>query len=832
MSKAKRVVREGSLSLGSRSSPAAKRQTTDLQDRLVFAKSPTPAASSSLAPAPRSPFEGLTQPPSHNFDSAATVATLRQRNSWLEGELRRTTGDAAALRDRVMEVEEKAREAARVNHTMDHAMIKATTEIEAVVVCMADAIQSGLLSPPDPATASPESFQRPSQAVKELVQALAAAKADLAPSLAREDALKKELWEREHEVAARIETGKHREEESTRRDEALDRAETELAKTQQELKAVSLTSQQRASQSEELVEELEAKVDKLEAQVAAASRGRELEEAKGVGIRETVIETAQHEVRAMRQDMDATVTRERKRMREECQREVGNMQRGMETVRALLEQRIKLAAWASISKALKRAFDNRCRGALLDWRRNLRRFQLERDTVWRTQGPWNAAGIMARRVKAVRILRRFVRRRLREEMRQAVQEVRLHQMSDAVAAMRRQTVLSTQSSMSMAIQAVHRIEGARLVLRLLRRLRVVYPMGNALAAMRVGAALANDWYSNRLSSRLDDRIGEVEAEARLRAEESAETAVRAASSRHRSEATRLRQERDALKHQLLALKMSAGRVGEFSAMRTAASLLSSQGPPNAPPSQRERDREVADVVASARISVLEEDLRVLREGSSGERELLLERIESLAGLVASSSRPGSRPSSRHASPGQQTGSYRSSLVASGLLPEVPAFSPEYRAGAKVSIKPEGGLLPQISLGAPVVAEVDPSDDPLAEDIDAFIASGLRDRERTQVDMRKLRATLASSVSRSSRGQTRRSTSGRLSVPQVAFAALDQNRDGVVDREGWDKAVAGGVVRLSHGVQPTMLTTPASPTKVVNQALDAFKQLQRDLGGAG
>lgn len=179
-----------------------------------------------------------------------------------------------------------------------------------------------------------------------------------------------------------------------------------------------------------------------------------------------------------------------------------------------MEQRLKLAALAAIGKALHRAATARCRGLLLEWRRGLRAFELDRDTVWRTQGPWNTAGVMARRVKAVRILRRVVRRQLRGKLRGVVTDWRVATKEAAMDDMRRQVVLSTQSSMSMAIQAVHRIEGARLVFRLLRRLKLIYPLRHALVAMRVNVAVATDWYSNRLSARLEDRISEVESEFR------------------------------------------------------------------------------------------------------------------------------------------------------------------------------------------------------------------------------------------------------------------------------------------------------------------------------
>ena len=204
MARDRRVVREGrgdSTKRAASHSPAAKITTKDLYDRPVLPKSPAPppAGSSPPAAALRSPFEGLAQTPSHTLDSAATEATLRQRNSWLESELRRTKGDAAALRDRVVEVEERAREASRVNQTLDHAMVTATEEIEAVVAAVADAITRDLLPRLDPA-ATPERRQRPSQAVRDLVQALAEARADLAPSKEREEELRGQLAAKEHEV--------------------------------------------------------------------------------------------------------------------------------------------------------------------------------------------------------------------------------------------------------------------------------------------------------------------------------------------------------------------------------------------------------------------------------------------------------------------------------------------------------------------------------------------------------------------------------------------------------------------------------------------------------
>ena len=332
-------------------------------------------------------------------------------------------------------------------------------------------------------------------------------------------------------------------------------------------------------------------------------------------------------------------------------------------------------------------------------------------------------------------------------------------------------------------------------------------MKSAIAAMRVQAALANDWYSKRLSSKLEERVAEVEAGARARAEESAEIAVRMVSSRHRSEAGRLRQERDALKTQLLALKMSAGKLQESSGLRTAASLLSDADGSGSGMSKREQDKQVADVIAAARISVLEDDLRVLRDGTTSERELLLERIEALTKLVVNTNEANSRPSSRHVSPQQEDTQSRR------VLPEVP-FSPSSQERSSNS------GMEAISVGTPVMNGERETPE---KDMNRFVAN---DREQIKEDIRKLRVTLHQTASGNNNtvGLTRQP----LSRSRLRFDEYDLNGDGVIDRREFETA--------DQWLQNTALQqdssiaghqNPPSPSRVANSALDAFKKLRRD-----
>jgi len=391
-----------------------------------------------------------------------------------------------------------------------------------------------------------------------------------------------------------------------------------------------------------------------------------------------------------------------------------------------------------------------------------------------------------------------------------------------------------------------RVKATRILKRHVRRL-VSNSLSYGLNQMRLNSIASRDLTEQQLDELLEKRLTALEEGAKTRAEDSAESAVRAASKRHRAETSRLRGERDALKEELQSLKTS---VGLGPSVDKALKLSDFQGAteeikrpsevskekikrPSASSKVDLNEKDITDTVTAARISVLEEDLRVLNEGSQAERRLLLDRIEGLQ-LLVSQQELYEKDRERHAMEEQLKQLNQLKRPKSSTKPaEVSGMSGRGRGTLpEVPISPVKNV-PPLNFDQAKTFKLSNSNNEYSNTISLHKPEipdqELNVRERTRLEMRQLRASLEAS----SRSSSRRASLSHTVTSSMPFTSDTNMLSSSAYQPPISRAKSEyGDVTVDPASQRAF-SRSASDTcagdvqERVSGALAQFEQLQRD-----